>query len=107
MHIGLNAHLLSSRAGYRAAGIHGYIYNTLAHLAAEAPVEWRFTAMVGAQIEAQFPRMTMRRSGIDTESPLRRVLWEQAVQPWQLGEFDLYHALAFAAPLWLRVPVVV
>ena len=25
-HIGLNAHLLSSQAGYRSAGIHGYIY---------------------------------------------------------------------------------
>ncbi len=107
MHIGLNAHLLSSRAGYRTAGIHGYIYNTLAHLAAEAPADWRFTAMVGAQIEAQFPRMTMRRSAMDTESPLRRVLWEQAIQPRQLGEYDLYHALAFVAPLWLRVPVVV
>ncbi len=107
MHIGLNAHLLSSQAGYRTAGIHGYIENTLAHLAAEAPADWRFTAMVGARNMAQFPGIEVRRSRMNTESPLRRIVWEQAVQPWQLGEFDLYHALAFVAPLWLRAPLVV
>ncbi len=107
MHIGLNAHLLSSHAGYRTAGIHGYIYNTLAHLAAEAPADWRFTAMVGAANHTQFPGLTMRPSRLDTESPLRRILWEQALQPWQLGEFDLLHALAFVAPVWLSVPMVV
>src|SRR5689334_9299207 len=106
-HIGLNAHLLSGKAGYRSAGIHGYIYNTLAHLPAVAPKDWRFTAMVGAENSAQFDSMTMRHSLWDTESPLRRILWEQVAQPGQLSEFDLYHALAFVAPLWLSVPMVV
>jgi glycosyltransferase involved in cell wall biosynthesis len=106
-HIGLNAHLLSGKAGYRTAGIHGYIYNTLAYLPAAAPKDWRFTAMVGAENLAQFNGMTMRHSRWDTESPLRRILWEQVAQPGQLGEFDLYHALAFVAPLWLPVPMVV
>ncbi|MBZ0299701.1 MAG: glycosyltransferase family 4 protein [Anaerolineae bacterium] len=107
MHIGLNAHLLSGQASYRSAGIHGYIANSLAHMAAAAPADWRFTAMVGAANRTQFPGMTMHRSRFDTDQPLRRILWEQAVQPWQLGEFDLYHALAFVAPLWLNTPLVV
>lgn len=107
MHIGLNAHLLSGKASYRSAGIHGYIFNTLAHLADAAPDDWRFTAMVGAANAAHFPGMTMRRSRMATDSPLRRILWEQTIQPWQLDDFDLYHALAFVAPVWLRKPMVV
>jgi glycosyltransferase involved in cell wall biosynthesis len=107
MHIGLNAHLLSGRTGYRTAGIHGYIYNLLAHLAANAPSDWRFTAMVGAANTHQFERITMRRAAWDTESPLRRILWEQTVQPFQLGDFDLLHGLAFVSPLLLTKPAVV
>lgn len=107
MHIGLNAHLLSSQASYRSAGIHGYIYNTLAHLAAAAPEDWRLTVMTGAANRAQFPGLTVRRASMDTESPLRRILWEQMMQPWQMGDFDLYHALAFVAPVWLNTPMVV
>jgi glycosyltransferase involved in cell wall biosynthesis len=107
MHIGLNAHLLSNQTGYRTTGIHHYIDNLLQHLARAAPDGWRFTAMVGARSEAQFNGMTMRRARWDTESPIRRILWEQFAQPWQLGDFDLYHALAFVAPLWLTIPSVV
>ena len=107
MHIGLNAHLLSSQAGYRSAGIHGYIYHTLAHLPAEAPPGWRFTALVGARSAAALPGVTLRRSRWDTQPPLRRIAWEQFVQPWGLGAFDLYHALAFVAPLALPAPLVV
>jgi len=107
MHIGLNAHLLSGQAGYRSAGIHGYIYNLLAHLGAAAPADWQFTAMTGAQTDADFNRMTLRRSGWHTEAPARRILWEQLAQPWGLQAFDLYHALAFVSPVLLRVPSVV
>lgn len=106
-HVGLNAHLLSSRAGYRTAGIHGYIYNTLAHLGEVAPEGWHFTAMVGAGNRAQFPKIQMRHSHMDTDSPLRRIAWEQFIQPATLAEFDLYHALAFVAPVLLRTPLVV
>lgn len=112
-HIGLNAHLLSGQAGYRSAGIHGYIYYTLAHLPAAAPDDWRFTVMVGAQVtsppQSVGTRRTMsfRRAPWNTESPLRRIAWEQVVQPWALGDFDLYHALAFVSPLVLTRPSVV
>lgn len=107
IHIGLNAHLLSGKAGYRSAGIHGYIYHTLANLAAAAPDDWRFTAMVGGKNALSFDRITMRRAGFDTESPLHRILWEQLAQPGQLNDFDLYHALAFVSPVLLTKPSVV
>ncbi len=105
VHVGLNAHLLSGQASYRSAGIHGYIFNSLVHLAQEAPQDWRFTVMVGARNAAEFPGLTMRRSRWDTELPWRRILWEQTIQPAQLGDFDLYHALAFVGPL--RTPPMV
>lgn len=107
MHIGFNAHLLSNQPGYRSAGIHGYIQQLLRHLPALAPPEWRFTAMVGGANPATFPGVLMRRAPWDTQSPLKRIIWEQAVQPWHLGEFDIYHALAFVAPLLLSRPLAV
>ncbi len=107
MKIGLNAHLLSSQPGYRSAGIHNYIHQLLAHLPAAAPDDWHLTAMVGGINHASYPGVTMQRARFDTESPLRRILWEQMVQPASLGRFDLYHAMAFVAPLALPAPTVV
>ena len=107
MKIGLNAHLLSRQAGYRSAGIHSYIYNLLRHLPTSAPANWQFRAMVGAANRTTFDGVIMRRARLDTESPLRRILWEQLCQAPQLRQFDLYHALAFVAPLWLAAPMVV
>ncbi|MEP6987783.1 MAG: glycosyltransferase, partial [Chloroflexota bacterium] len=103
-HIGLNAHLLSGKAGYRSAGIHGYIYNTLLNLPAVAPENWRFTAMIGAANQLKLDGFDVRRSKWDTDSPLRRILWEQSVQPFELGDFDLYHGMAFVSPLLLTKP---
>jgi len=107
MHIGLNAHLLSGRTGYRTAGIHGYIDGLLHYLPAAVPSDWRLTAFVGAANTTQIDGLTLRRSRLDTESPLKRIIWEQAVQPFDLGGLDLYHALAFVAPLLLNTPSVV
>ena len=107
MRIGLNAHLLSGRAGYRRAGIHGYISNLLRQLPSHAPPDWQFEAMVGAANSAAFPGVGMLRARLDTEPPWRRVFWEQALQPWQLRRYDLYHALAFVAPIVLTAPMVV
>ncbi|MFQ3566052.1 MAG: glycosyltransferase family 1 protein [Aggregatilineales bacterium] len=107
MHIGLNAHLLASGAGYRTAGIHGYIDGLLRCLPAAAPTDWQFTVLVGRQCSAAYPGLALRRSRLDTSSPLVRILWEQLIQPAGLSPFDLYHGLAFVAPLWLRRPSVV
>ncbi|MCS7071531.1 MAG: glycosyltransferase family 4 protein [Anaerolinea sp.] len=107
MHIGLNAHLLSSRAGYRKAGIHSYIEGLLNHLAAAAPAGWQFTAMTGRAFAGKFPEVATCRSRIDTESPLRRIVWEQLIQPAAMRRFDLVHALAFIAPVIATRPYVV
>ena len=107
MKIGLNAHLLSGRDGYRSAGIHAYISQLLRHLPAAAPDDWRFEAMVGADCEMDFAGVTLSRSRMDTRGPLRRILWEQTLQPSKLRQYDLYHAMAFVAPLVLATPLVV
>ena len=99
--------MLSGRAGYRRAGIHGYISNLLRDLPSQAPPDWQFEAMVGAGNSAAFPGVSMARARLDTEPPWRRVFWEQALQPWQLRRYDLYHALAFVAPIVLTAPMVV
>ncbi|MCY3834577.1 MAG: glycosyltransferase family 1 protein [Chloroflexi bacterium] len=107
MRIGLNAHLLSGQTGYRSAGIHAYISNLLRHLPEQAPRDWQFEALVGAATSASFPGVSMSRARMNTASPLRRIFWEQALQPWQLRRYDLYHALAFVAPAVLTAPMVV
>ncbi|MCA9903134.1 MAG: glycosyltransferase family 4 protein, partial [Anaerolineae bacterium] len=107
MHVTLNAHLLAAQVGYRAAGIHRYIDHLLGELAAAAPGDWRFTAMVGSKNAQQYPGIHMRHASIDTESPIRRIIWEQLIQPWSLPGCDLHHALAFVAPFVLPVPAVV
>jgi glycosyltransferase involved in cell wall biosynthesis len=107
MHIGINAHLLSGKSGYRTAGIHGYIHNLLTHLAAATPPDWKLTVMAGQQTQTDYPGIEMRRSRWNTERPLTRILWEQAIQPFQISDFDLYHAMAFVSPLLLTKPSVV
>lgn len=107
MKIGLNAHLLSSQTGYRSAGIHGYIHNLLAYVPQLTSKDWQFTAMVGGQNQASFDGITMQRASFDTESPPKRIIWEQWLQPLQLSQFDLYHAMAFVAPVLLTTPMVV
>ncbi|MBK8134489.1 MAG: glycosyltransferase family 4 protein [Chloroflexi bacterium] len=81
--------------------------NTMHWLPQVAPEDWQFTAMVGATCDIELQGFDVRRSRIDTRSPLRRIIWEQAAQPWQLREFDLYHAQAFVAPVASAVPSVV
>ena len=107
IHTGLNAQLLSSQPGYRAAGIHNYIQQLLLHLADAAPDDWQFTAMVGADHPATFPGVTLQRAPWNTDAPFKRILWEQFDQPRHLRRFDLYHAMAFAGPLVQPAPMVV
>jgi len=107
MKIGLNAHLHSQQASYRTAGIAGYIANLLRCLPAQAPDHWQFEALVGSANTTEFARVKMSRAALDTRSPLRRIIWEQALQPLKLRQYDLYHALAFVAPIALTAPMVV
>lgn len=77
------------------------------HLADAAPPGWHCTVMAGPQALTDYPGITMRRTRWSTERPLRRILWEQVVQPFSLSQFDLYHAMTFVSPLLLTKPSVV
>ncbi len=105
MHIGLSAHLLASAQSFRRAGIHHYIYNLIAHLPHADP-ELRTTIFVG---EGELPPTPyrVRRARLKTSRPALRIVWEQLIQPFQLSDLDLLHALAFVAPLIAPRPFVV
>jgi glycosyltransferase involved in cell wall biosynthesis len=103
-HVGLNAHLLSAETGYRRAGIHGYIRHVLEQLPRVDP-SWRFTVLVGEGVPPA--GLPLRRSRMRTGQPLRRIAWEQLIQPWQLADYDLVHELAFVSPLVMPRPFVV
>lgn len=105
-HIGLNAHLLSGQAGYRRAGIHGYIANTLRCLPAADP-NLRYTIFVGPGMPPESPQFTVQRTSLPTDKAPVRILWEQALQPWQLGGIDLQHGMTFVTPELSRKPSVV
>ena len=108
-HIALNAHLLTGQAGYRSAGINGYIYNLLDALP-EADSAFRYTVFTGSQATPPaHGRLVARRTPWSTERPLARIVWEQGVQPWALHREQpaLHHALAFVGPFLNRTPGVV
>jgi glycosyltransferase involved in cell wall biosynthesis len=106
--IALNAHLLSGEASYRSAGIHGYLYNTLACLPEVDPA-LAYTVFVG---KGQLPPNTswqVRRSHLPTQNPFARILWEQFAAPLELARLqpDLLHGMAFALPLLWSGPSLV
>ncbi|WP_376791892.1 glycosyltransferase family 4 protein [Thermoflexus sp.] len=107
--IALNAQLLAGEASYRSAGIHRYIYEVLRRLPRQAP--WiAFTAFIGPRsAPPDAPGIRWVRTRWPTHQPLIRILWEQLAFPLLLarGDWDLLHAMAFVAPLALRLPVVV
>ncbi|MBN2303912.1 MAG: glycosyltransferase family 4 protein [Anaerolineae bacterium] len=108
-HIGLNAHLLTAQAGYRSAGINGYIYNLIQALPDVDP-SFSYTVFTGSQGQPPaHSRLMPRRTRWSTQSPACRILWEQVVQPVALvrARPNLLHALAFVGPVLSRVPLVV
>ena len=108
-HIALNAHLLTAQAGYRSAGINGYIANLLRALP-DADPTLRYTVFAGPQATVpEGTRLRVRRGAWRTERPLARIAWEQIAQPVALARTrpDLAHQLAFVAPVLSRVPFVV
>ncbi|MBN1679257.1 MAG: glycosyltransferase family 4 protein [Anaerolineae bacterium] len=108
-HVGLSAHLLAGQAGYRSAGINGYIYNLIRALP-DVDADFSYTVMAGHQGHVPVhERLTVRRTPWSTEKPSRRIVWEQAIQPFALARVqpDLVHALAFVAPVANNIPTVV
>ncbi|WP_322800443.1 glycosyltransferase family 1 protein [Thermoflexus sp.] len=107
--IALNAQLLAGEASYRSAGIHRYIDEVLRRLPRVAP-HIAFTAFIGPRSCApEAPGIRWVRTTWPTHRPVVRILWEQLVMPLLLARerWDLLHAMAFVAPLAVRLPVVV
>ncbi|PIE80433.1 MAG: glycosyl transferase family 1 [Chloroflexi bacterium] len=104
--IAINAHLLSSEAGYRRAGIHHYIAQVLNHLPQQADYEY---VVFTRSEEALCARddFTLHSSRLPTESRSVRLLWEQLVWPWQARKLDLMHSMAFVVPFGAVGPTVV
>jgi glycosyltransferase involved in cell wall biosynthesis len=113
IHVGINAHLLSQRSGYRQAGIHNYIQQILQHLpAADEELDVTvFTHLPSSshQARGRSTSLNWHTSRWATDSPWSRILWEQFVQPWVLwrSQMDLLHAPAFVSPLLTPVPTLV
>jgi glycosyltransferase involved in cell wall biosynthesis len=111
MRVAFNAHLLSYRHWYRAAGISRYIDRTLAHLAPYLG-EDGCLAFVGPDAPAEAPSLkwlSLQRTVLPTNRPLARIIWEQLVAPVALRQArpDLLHCPAYVAPLASPCPTVV
>ena len=105
--IGINAHLLSGRPGYRRAGIHNYISGVLAHLPAREHLHYTvFTRQRAEQAPPQAQRVSTMWP---TEKRWLRIAWEQLVWPlsaWR-AHLDLLHSMAFVTPALSPCPTVV
>lgn len=110
LHIGINAQLLSSEAGYRRAGIHHYIYQVLRHLPPGEESGAVYTIYT-RQIEGWDDHPDLRVVGTSwpTERRLARIAWEQVVWPWRArrDRLALLHSMAFAMPRLAPCPTVV
>ena len=127
MNITLGAYLLSGTPGYRQAGIHQYIKALIEALAVRPEVlsgEFKLTALIGptARNQLSLPNPHPERlfsnlnspisilpSAHNTESPLMRLRVEQMETPRVLreGRADVYHGMAFVAPLRAHCPTVI
>lgn len=108
MHIGINAHLLSTKPGYRRAGIHQYIQQTLLHL----PQDKRRTMTIYTQQKDGWPAradLRVRGSRLPTENRLVRIVWEQFIWPMvaRQDNLTLMHSAAFVMPRMAPRPVIV
>ncbi len=110
LRIGINAHLLSSTAGYRRAGIHQYIAQVLRFLPAlAADTEYLIYARHMATDQTLYRRgFTIMDTRWPTEQRLARIFWEQTAWPLDVTRqrLDLLHSMAFVTPLLNRVPEV-
>ncbi|MFO7919034.1 MAG: glycosyltransferase family 1 protein [Anaerolineae bacterium] len=106
-YVGLNAHLLSSRASYRSAGVSRYIQALLTHLP-RVDDHFRYLAFMGTA-DAEHKGWHTRTSPWSTAHPLARILWEQGIQPWaaRREKLDLLHQPVYVGPLLHPCPTVV
>ncbi len=101
------ATLLSTAPNYRGAGIHQYSKALLTHLPQQAP-EFEYHAFLMDRAYAP-AGVSLHRAAKPSESPMRRILWEQLQAPRlvrRLG-IDLLHGFAYALPIAVTIPTVV
>ncbi len=111
LHVGVNAHLLSSAAGYRSAGVSNYsrhLLTALGQLAGEPQTEVRVTAYLHVANFAP-AGVALHVGAAALEQPALRIAWEQSVLPWKLAQHhvDVVHGLVNVLPLATRRPGVV
>jgi glycosyltransferase involved in cell wall biosynthesis len=115
MHIAINAHLLSSEAGYRQTGVSRYISNLLPALAQAASgddVRLTVFAPPGVSLPASFPALppvTLVNSVLPTSQPIPRIFWEQFVGPLAIARHrpDVMLCPLNVVPLLAPCPTVV
>ena len=106
--VGINAHLLSGKPGYRQAGIHTYIRQVLNHLPTDEQITYTVFGQRGADAHLR-PDLQLRTSRWPTDKPIARIAWEQSIWPLaaQQQQHDLLHSMAFVTPILTRKPSIV
>ncbi|NWG14978.1 MAG: glycosyltransferase family 1 protein, partial [Acidobacteria bacterium] len=103
----ISAHLLAPRGtGYRNAGIHTYIEQTLRRLP-EADPELRLTLFARHAPAGLSGTIEQRSTRWPTGRPVLRIVWEQLRLPLAIRRFDVLHASAFVAPQLCWRPTVI
>ena len=105
---GINAQLLTSKVGYRRAGIHVYLAEVLKHLPAEPNLQY-LTFTTYPLPDDKLADIQWIETASVTANPLGRILWEQLIWPFQAKNAgcDLIHGAAFALPLATAIPSIV
>lgn len=113
LHIGINAHILSFKAGYRRAGVSQYTEQILRRLAIDAPARGDVVTVFAGPDD---PPVRFVPSGIDwrqsrlpTGHAPGRIVWEQAVAPFAGARagLDVLFCPLNVVPLVGRIPSVV
>jgi glycosyltransferase involved in cell wall biosynthesis len=115
LRVALGAYLLSGTPGYRQAGIHQYIRALLEEFGHIQQHQYAFSALVSPSARTEVPVADVQSpiaivpASRSTESPISRIRIEQMETPRVLRELraDLYHGMAFAAPLRVPCPFVI
>ncbi len=114
MRVGILAHLLCFRPGYRQAGVSRYVEHLLRALPAVDPDD-EFVVFAGPaarhpEHERYFPAaLRWATTRLPTERPPVRIAWEQAVGPRALrrARIDVAHAPVNVGPIFSPAPSVV
>jgi len=109
--IGLLATLLSTAQNYRGAGLNTYSHQLLHHLPkrSQRSRQFEWLAYVGDASYRARPGLLLRQPYFPIQHPFARILWEQSLLPLAIrrDRLNLLHGLAYAAPLFARIPTVV